>query len=95
MHLLVILDQKDRLRTVDDYDMVVSAEIPDPNKFPILYDRVMSHMLHTHNKICWKQNKCKRKFPKEYTAYTHTKEDGYPVYRRRSPDQVSFSVHYS
>lgn len=88
MHLLVILDKKDRLRTVDQYDSVVSAEIPDPNKYPRLYKCVMTHMLHTHNKICWKNNKCKRRFPKEYATHTYTKSDGYPVYRRRCPEQV-------
>lgn len=45
-HILLILKALHRLRTVDDYDSVISAEIPDPVENPYLHSLVMKHMVH-------------------------------------------------
>ena len=58
-HFLGIFTKKDKVnaniftrnflyepRTVDDFDRMVSAEIPDPTTTPRLYEKVTSHMLH-------------------------------------------------
>ena len=34
-----------------------------------------------------KDGKCSKKFPKEFINETQTGKDGYPKYRRRSPEQ--------
>ena len=88
IHLLVILDKNDSMKNCDEYDAIVSAEIPDPKDSPILYERVMSHMIHFHTKQCWVDNTCTKHFPKDYCDKTTTQQDGYPVYKRRSPDKV-------
>jgi len=45
-HLLIILNEEDKPRTPDDYDIIVSAEIPDKNDFPRLYEIVSKNMMH-------------------------------------------------
>jgi hypothetical protein len=36
-HILIILDEKDKLITSEDYDRIVCAEIPDKTKYPMLF----------------------------------------------------------
>ena len=94
MHVLIIFDKTDSLKKSDDFDSIVSAEIPDKTKYPRLFDCVTRHMIHTHNKICLQKNICKRNFPKDFNLHTYQREDGYPVYRRRSPQQVLYIIQY-
>ena len=41
-HILIILEKTDKPRTTDDYDKIITAEIPDKIKFPLLYKRSLS-----------------------------------------------------
>ena len=88
VHILIILDKQDTLHTTDDYDKVVCAEIPNQNANPRLYECVMKHMIHHHTEHCLNRNYCTKNFPKEYYNSTVQLEDGYPLYKRRSPQQV-------
>ena len=45
-HILVILEEYYKLNTTDDYDQVISAEIPDTEVFPELYANVARTMSH-------------------------------------------------
>jgi len=45
-HILLILDEVSKLRTVKDYDSMVSVEIPDPICHPKAYETVTSCMVH-------------------------------------------------
>ncbi|CAL5426579.1 unnamed protein product [Camellia sinensis] len=45
-HMVIILDENDKLRTPDDYDNIVRAEIPDKRLEPRLYSAVLKHMIH-------------------------------------------------
>jgi hypothetical protein len=45
-HILLILDEALKLRTTEDYDSMVSAEIPDPIWHPEAYETVTSCMVH-------------------------------------------------
>jgi hypothetical protein len=45
-HILLILKALQRLRTADDYDSVISAEIPDPVENCYLHELVLKHMIH-------------------------------------------------
>lgn len=73
----------------DDYDKFVSAEIPDASKLPILHSLVRSHMIHgpcgeaNKNSPCTKDNKCSKRFPKQFCERTFQSTDGYPKYSRR------------
>jgi len=91
MHLLIILQQEDKISTADDCDKVVSAEIPDPIKNPILHNLVTKFNLHgpcgvDHPKSsCCDEGPCRFKFPQQYCSETQFDDNAYPNYRRRSP----------
>ena len=91
-HILVIFHPSNHLLTTDDYDRVVVAEIPDPEKEPELHKLVLQFMIHTPcenrpSAACRKDNRkrCCSHFPKEYRNYTFANDDGYPEYKRRAP----------
>ena len=89
-HILLILNDNDKIRDVELLDNIICAEIPDRNVDPDLYNVVTTNMMHgpcgvTHpNSPCMKGGpKCTKKFPKNFCNETMAHEDGYPIYRRR------------
>jgi hypothetical protein len=87
LHLMVILKSKQKiLSNPDDF---VSAEIPDADQSPILYDYVSKHMIHgpcgtlNRNSPCMQEQKCAKEFPKLFIPETVIPDDGYIQYRRR------------
>ncbi|CAN1777384.1 ATP-dependent DNA helicase PIF1 [Linum perenne] len=74
-------------------DSVISAEIPDPLIDPLCYEAVQKFMLHGPcGPMCLQTpptttGKCKKHFPKPFSAETTIDEDGYPRYRRRETDR--------
>ncbi|XP_056685561.1 uncharacterized protein [Spinacia oleracea] len=88
VHMLLILDQNDKLTTPDDFDKIVRAVIPDEQQEPKLYKAVLKHMIHgpcgvlNHKSPCMKQGSCKKGFPKEFSNDTKQGNDSYPLYRR-------------
>jgi hypothetical protein len=66
-HIMVILEPGSVPRTPSTVDCLVSAEIPDPDEEPDLYQIVTSCMLHgpcNANSPCWKDGACSKNFPK-------------------------------
>ena len=91
-HILIILAADYRMNAPEDFDSIVCAEIPDPETQPELHALVEKFMIHKpcnqgkKNNPCLKATGfCQANFPKEFTNYTKSKEDGYPEYQRRSP----------
>jgi hypothetical protein len=88
-HILLILDEASKLRIVEDYDSMVSAEISNPIRHIEAYEMVTSCMVHGPcgpdflNAQCMEQGKCKKKYPHSFSKETHYDVDGYPKYRRR------------
>lgn len=76
----------------DSIDAIISAEIPDKQQDPVLYNIVVKNMIHGpcgfHNPAspCMKENICSKKYPRHFISETQTGDDGYPTYRRKSPD---------
>jgi hypothetical protein len=85
-HILLILDQQSKFRTVDEIDRVVCAEFPDPDIDPELFRIVKTNMLHgpCTPERCIKNGRCSKRYPKQFAEETTWNEDGYPVYRRRN-----------
>ncbi|KAM5554594.1 hypothetical protein ABKV19_022807 [Rosa sericea] len=89
-HMVIILDENDKLNTTDDYDHIVRAEIPFRDEEPELYNIVLKHMIHgpcgtlNENSPCMKNGSCKRNYPKQFSEFTVQGNDCYPIYRRRN-----------
>lgn len=90
VHLLVWLVNKIRSNQIDS---VISAELPIKEEDPVLFEIVKKHMVHgpcgilNPNSPCMRGSKCSKKFPKSFQTQTSTSDDGYPKYRRQSPEQ--------
>ena len=88
MHLLVFLGPDDKIRNAADVDTVVSAQIPDPDTEPILYDITTRNMVHgpcgvnKPNAKCMVNGRCSKRYPKEFCETTMFGDDGYPQYAR-------------
>ena len=82
-----ICDAESKPRTLEDYDSIVCAEIPNEQEFPELHKIVTSFMMHgpcgLHNpkSPCMEDGKCTKKFPKGFAEKTFA-GDGYRHYRR-------------
>ncbi|SGY56310.1 BQ5605_C006g04125 [Microbotryum silenes-dioicae] len=92
-HILLIMDPEDKPKTNDDYDKIVTAEIPDRNKFPALFETITNSMLHRKcdrpgKHTCHDDHgKCTKQFPKRLQPRTTSKDGGYPHYRCRGIHQ--------
>ena len=78
-HILIILAPEDKIKTIEDVDALVSAEIPDPDEFPHLYETVKTSMMHGPcgkdfpDAVCMVDGKCSKNFPKEFADCSELK----------------------
>jgi hypothetical protein len=88
-HFLLIMDSRYKLVVPEQYDRVISAELPDKHKYPELYAMVVKHMMHgpcgvlKPKNVCMQEGKCKCRYPREFNKTTVQGKDSYPLYRRR------------
>lgn len=88
-HILIWLKEKIVPNQIDD---IICAELPDPEEDEILFDIVCQQMIHGPCGVlnayspCMKDKKCTKRYPREFLQETQTGLDGYPLYRRRNPD---------
>uniref|UniRef100_A0A453DD09 ATP-dependent DNA helicase n=2 Tax=Aegilops tauschii subsp. strangulata TaxID=200361 RepID=A0A453DD09_AEGTS len=88
-HILLIMKTNSKLASPDDYDRVISAEIPDKEKHPVLHDLVVKHMLHgpcgelKKSCPCMIEGQCRFHYPRDFCDATQQGKDSYPIYRRR------------
>ncbi|XP_054259695.1 uncharacterized protein LOC128984403 [Macrosteles quadrilineatus] len=96
IHVLIWLSEQIQPNKIDD---IIKAEIPDNTVDPLLYDIVIKNMVHgpccnlNPNSPCMKHGKCTKGYPKSPIKETQTNENGYPLYRRRSPDDGGRIAH--
>ena len=95
-HILLILHDDCKLKLVDDYDKIISAEIPNPSTHPKLHSIIRDRMIHTpckHSKNgnCLRNGKCTKYFPKNFENKTKQTKDGYPLYKRRNVENGGFT----
>jgi hypothetical protein len=97
VHLLIVLGGDSRLRTPRDVDSCISAQWPDPDVQPMLFDTVRSTMIHgpcgsiNPSAVCMENGQCTKGYPKAFQHETSTADDGYPLYARPD-DGRSFPV---
>jgi hypothetical protein len=88
-HILLILHSDNKPRGPDEYDRMVSAELPNKDAHPTLFEVVTSYMLHgpygTINPHCpcMADDICSKGYPKAFTEHTIDTIDSYLTYRRR------------
>ncbi|KAK0417481.1 hypothetical protein QR680_013034 [Steinernema hermaphroditum] len=90
VHMLLILEEPYKLRTAEDVDSLVWAELPDPEQYPRLHEIVKKMMMHgpcgpgTRSPCMEKfKTRCSKRFPKDYSEETVLEENQIPRYRRR------------
>jgi hypothetical protein len=87
-HILLILHPDDAPQSIEDFDALVCAEIPDPVTHPRLHATVSTCMMHgpcgvlNRNAPCMENGKCSKHFPKEFLDETDASENGYVRMRR-------------
>jgi hypothetical protein len=93
-HFLLVMANRDKLISPDEFDKYISAEILDKDKYPVLHDLVCKHMMHgpcdvLNNKCaCMQDMECRFQFPQQLCDATRMDKDSYPVYKRRDDGQV-------
>ncbi|GBO05042.1 hypothetical protein AVEN_253940-1 [Araneus ventricosus] len=87
-------DSESKIRTKDDIDKFVSAELPDPCTDLRLFQIVTKCMVHgpcgtiNINSPCMRDGQCCKSFPKQFKDDTEENVNGYPIYRRRATEPV-------
>ncbi|KAL4275611.1 hypothetical protein AHAS_Ahas20G0124500 [Arachis hypogaea] len=89
-HMLLWLNVENNLQSVEIVDEFICVELPNPQKFPSLYNVITKYMIHgpcsrlRPSSPCMKDGKCSKFYPKRFVDQTSFDEDGYPIYRRRN-----------
>ena len=93
-NILLWLCNEDKLRTADDVDKLICAELPYPAAQPHLYEIIKSRMVHCpcgiingksyEKSVCMKEGSCSKGYPKNFNDSTVICDDGYPRYQRRN-----------
>uniref|UniRef100_A0A453H3H6 Helitron helicase-like domain-containing protein n=1 Tax=Aegilops tauschii subsp. strangulata TaxID=200361 RepID=A0A453H3H6_AEGTS len=90
-HFLLIMTGKYKYTCPEQYDRIISAELPNKHKYPELYKMVIKHMMHgpcgALNKFCpctKNRPSCKNNYPRPFNETTIQGKDSYPLYRRRN-----------
>jgi len=89
--MIIFFHPDAKLRTPEDVDSLISAEFPDEETQPELFELVKSVMVHTpcgnqHNNpdsACIVDDKCSKNFPKPFQDQTIVNTDSYARLRRR------------
>jgi len=87
----------DKIKSTE-IDRIISAEIPDPDKDPLLHSVVVKSMIHgpcgnlNRKSPCMVDGKCSKKFPRPFISETQTGNDSYPLYRRLKPEDGGFTA---
>lgn len=95
VHILLTMHPEARLRTAEEVDAAIRADLPRKEQEPLLFDCVTRFMLHkpcgTANPraSCMREGSCRFKFPFTFLDNTTLPENGYPQYRRPD-DSVRF-----
>jgi ATP-dependent DNA helicase PIF1 len=84
------MQRKFKLTCPEQYDLLISAELPNKKKYPELYKMVTKHMMHgpcgllNPNCPCTMgRASCKNRYPRSFCETTSQGKDSYPIYRRR------------
>jgi hypothetical protein len=84
-HFLLVMANRDKLKSPNEFDKYIFAEISDKENFPVLHGPCGA----LNNKCaCMVDGECQFWFPRQFCDVTQMSKDSYPVYRRRDDGQV-------
>jgi Helitron helicase-like domain at N-terminus len=89
VHWIVFLHPDSKLHTPEGIDTLLSAQFPDLDEDPELFELVKQFMVHTpcdtpnSDASCLHNAKCSKNFPKPFRDQTTINEDSYANLRRR------------
>ncbi|KAI9071009.1 hypothetical protein K1719_047026 [Acacia pycnantha] len=81
--------ERDKIKEPEDVDKIISAEIPNPDSDPQMYELVQKYMMHSPcgplnpKAQCMVDKRCNKFFPKKYNPHTIVDHERLPTYRRR------------
>lgn len=89
-HIILWLHKDDAPRSPADCDRFTTAEFPDPEKDPELYNLCKTHQIHgpcagfdiLEGPPCLKNGKCEHSYPKDFQRHTTFNKNFMPCYRR-------------
>ncbi|XP_010480980.1 PREDICTED: uncharacterized protein LOC104759795 [Camelina sativa] len=93
-HMILFLHPDNKMRTSDDIDKYISAEIPDKEVDKCLYEVVSDVMIHgpcgpmNRDSVCMNNGQCTKFFPKPFMDNTFVDDAGYPIYRRQNDGRI-------
>ena len=86
---MLFLADFDKIKSLEDINEFITAEIPDKLVNPKLYELVKRYMTHgpcghfNENAPCMIDKECKKHFPKAFYEVTTMDDEGFPTYQRR------------
>jgi hypothetical protein len=75
-----------KLTCLEQYNSIISAELPDKNKYAKLYKMVVKHMMHgpcgtlNSRNVCMQNGSCKNYYPRLFNVETQQGTDSYLIY---------------
>jgi hypothetical protein len=70
-HFLLIMEGRYKLTCPEQYDGIISVELPDKNKYPELYKMVVKHMMHGPCETLNSKNVCMQMVHVKTTIHAH------------------------
>ena len=86
------------MHTPDAIDTMVLAELPNIITHLLAYEMVTMTMIYgpcgaiNPTATCMKDEKCSKRYPREFNNETKMDDDGYPSYRRKDNNVTSFDA---